>query len=48
MASGHSGDNLGGQGESGEGQSFRELIQIPRWVVYAQALLLAITAGLFS
>jgi hypothetical protein len=47
MASGHSGDNLGGQGESGEAQSFRELIQIPRWVVYAQALLLAITAGLF-
>ena len=30
MASGHSGDNLGEQGESGGRPPFRELIQLPR------------------
>ncbi len=47
MASGHSGDNLGEQGESGGRPPFRELIQLPRWVVYVQALLLVVTAGVF-
>ncbi|MDB4372955.1 hypothetical protein N9007_01705 [bacterium] len=47
MAGGHSGDNLGEQGGPGGRQSFRELIQLPRWVVYAQALLLVVTAGIF-
>lgn len=47
MASGHSGDNLGAQGESGGQAPFRELIQLPRWVVYSQAVLLVVTAGVF-
>lgn len=47
MASGHSGDNLGEQGESGGRAPFRELIQLQRWVVYSQALLLVVTAGVF-
>lgn len=47
MAGGHCGENLGGQSEPSEGPSFRELIRIPRWVVYAQALLLVFSAGIF-
>lgn len=47
MAGGHSGKNLGIHGESGGTESFRELIQLPRWVVYAQALLLVGTAVVF-
>lgn len=47
MASGHSGDNLGGQEDPVARQAFRDMIQIPRWVIYAQALLIVITAGIF-
>lgn len=47
MAGGHSGDKLGEQGDPSGGPSFRELIRLPRWVVYAQALMLVVTAGIF-
>jgi hypothetical protein len=47
MAGGHSGENRGIHGESEETESLRELIQLPRWVVYAQALLLVGTAVVF-
>lgn len=47
MASGHSGDNLEGQEDPVARQAYRDMIQIPRWVIYAQALLIVITAGIF-
>lgn len=47
MAGGQCGENLGGQAEPSGGPPLRELIRIPRWVVYAQAFLLIFAAGIF-